>query len=207
MLTAFDLAGTFVFALSGAVAGVRRRLDVFGVLVLAFAAASAGGMLRDVLIGALPPAAIRDWPYAACALGAGLLVFFFHRHVERLRHPVQIFDAAGLALFAVLGTQKALLAGLNPLAAAMLGVLSGIGGGMARDMLLAEIPTVLRAEVYAVAALAGAAVVVLTAATGFDMHAGLVAGGVLCFVIRIAALRRGWRLAVANPDDTGTHSR
>ncbi|MFN4311325.1 MAG: trimeric intracellular cation channel family protein [Ferrovibrio sp.] len=201
LLTLFDYLGTFVFALSGATAGVRRRLDVFGVLVLAFAAASAGGMLRDVLIGALPPAALRDWQYLAIAVAAGLIVFFFHAQVERLKHPVQIFDAAGLALFAVLGAQKALAYGLNPLAAALLGTLSGIGGGMARDILLAEIPTVLRAEVYAVAALAGAAVVVALQHAGLDPNAGVIAGGVLCFVIRIAALRRGWRLAVAQPKD------
>jgi len=198
LLTLFDYLGTFVFALSGATTGVRRRLDVFGVLVLAFAAASAGGILRDLLIGALPPAALRDWPYLAIAVAAGLIVFFFHAQVEKLKHPVQIFDAAGLALFAVLGAQKALVYGLNPLAAALLGTLSGIGGGMARDILLAEIPTVLRAEVYAVAALAGAALVVAMDAAGLDLHAGVIAGGVLCFVIRIAALRRGWRLAVAS---------
>ena len=200
LLILFDYVGTFVFALSGATAGVRRRLDLFGVLVLSFAAASAGGIVRDVLIGALPPVAIRSWEYPCIALLAGLIVFFRHRLIERLKHPVQVFDAAGLALFAVIGAQKALAYDLNPLAAVMLGALSGIGGGMARDILLAEIPTVLKAEVYAVAALAGAAVVVAGNALELPMNSCIIAGGLLCFVIRILALRRGWNLAVAPVD-------
>lgn len=201
LLTLFDFAGTFVFALSGATAGVRRRLDLFGVLVLGFAAAAAGGILRDVLIGALPPVAIRDWAYPVIAGIAALIVFFQSALIERLKQPVQLFDAAGLALFAVLGTQKALMFGLNPLAAAMLGVLSGIGGGMARDIMLAEIPTVLRAEVYAVAALAGAAVVVAGEALGLPPHWGMIAGGLLCFIVRVLAIRRNWQIAVARPPE------
>jgi len=203
LLTILDFAGTFVFALSGAAAGVRRRLDLFGVLVLAFAAASAGGILRDVLIGALPPAALRDWAYPAIALGAGAGVFFFFPLFHRLRHPVQIFDAAGLALFAVLGTQKALIYDLNPLAAVMLGILSGIGGGMLRDILLAQVPAVLRAEVYAVAALAGSVVVVAAAALGLPPVAGVAAGGALCFAIRVLAIRYGWSLMTARWPGTG----
>lgn len=201
LLTLFDFAGTFVFALSGATAGVRRRLDLFGVLVLGFAAAAAGGILRDVLIGALPPVAIRDWAYPVIAGVAALIVFFQSALIERLKQPVQLFDAAGLALFAVLGTQKALMYGLNPLAAAMLGVLSGIGGGMARDIMLAEIPTVLRAEVYAVAALAGAAVVVAGEALSLPPHLGMIAGGLLCFIVRVLAMRRNWQIAVARPPE------
>jgi uncharacterized membrane protein YeiH len=198
-LTLFDFAGTFVFALSGATAGVRRRLDLFGVLVLSFAAGSAGGITRDVLIGALPPVAIRDWAYPVIAGVAALIVFLRYSLIERLKHPVQLFDAAGLALFAVLGTQKALMFGMNPLAAAMLGVLSGIGGGMLRDIMLAEIPTVLRAEVYAVAALAGAAVVVAGELLGIAPHLSMIAGGLLCFVLRVLAIRHNWQIAIAAP--------
>lgn len=198
-LTLFDFAGTFVFALSGATAGVRRRLDLFGVLVLSFAAGSAGGITRDVLIGALPPVAIRDWAYPVIAGVAALIVFFRYTLIERMKHPVQLFDAAGLALFAVLGTQKALMFGMNPLAAAMLGVLSGIGGGMLRDIMLAEIPTVLRAEVYAVAALAGAAVVVAGELLGIAPHLSMIAGGLLCFVLRVLAIRHNWQIAIAAP--------
>ena len=160
-LTALDFVGTFVFALSGAVAAVKRGLDVFGVLVLSFVAATTGGIIRDVLIGAIPPAALVDWRYLAISLTAGILTFYWLPVIDRLQSPVQLFDAAGLAMFAVSGAQKALAYGLDPPMAALLGMLTGIGGGMARDVMLTEIPTVLRAELYAVAALAGAGVVVV----------------------------------------------
>ncbi len=200
-LLVLDLIGTFVFALSGAVAGVRERLDLFGVLVLSFAAASAGGIMRDLLIGAVPPAAISDWRYLVVSLVAGLITFFWYPNSERLRNlrnQVLIFDAAGLALFAVAGTQKALGYGLNPAMAALLGMLTGIGGGMLRDVLLAQIPTVLRAELYAVAALAGAVVVVVGHVLNLSPTAIAIAGAALCFGIRLIAIRRGWRLPVAN---------
>lgn len=196
LLTA-DLAGTFVFALSGATAATRRRLDLFGVLVLSFAASNAGGITRDLLIGAVPPAAIRDWRYLAVALCAGLITFWWAPLIERLRNPVRMFDAAGLALFAVAGAQKALAFGLNPLMAALLGMLTGIGGGMARDVLLADVPMVLRADLYAVAALAGATVVVVGALLELPSAATMFAGALCCFVLRMLAVRRGWQLPVA----------
>ena len=199
-LLVLDLIGTFVFALSGAVAGVRERLDLFGVLVLSFAAASAGGVMRDLLIGAVPPAAISDWRYLAVSLLAGLVVFFWYPISERirnLRNHVLVFDAAGLALFAVVGTQKALGYRLNPLMAALLGVLTGIGGGMLRDVLVAQIPTVLHAELYAVAALAGAIVVVVGHMLNFPPTAVAIAGAAVCLGIRLVAIRRGWHLPVA----------
>ena len=151
LLLVLDLVGTFVFALSGAMAGVRHRLDLFGVLVLSFAAANTGGITRDLLIGAVLPAAISDSRYLAVSLLAGIVTFWRPSIIARLRSPVLIFDAAGLALFAVAGTQKALAFGLNSIMAALLGMLTGIGGGMARDLLLAEIPTVLRSDLYALA--------------------------------------------------------
>jgi uncharacterized membrane protein YeiH len=156
-----DLVGTFVFALSGATLGVRRRLDIFGVLVLSFIAATAGGITRDLLIGATPPAALSDWRYPVTSLAAGIVTFFRAPLIEKLHHPVRMFDAMGLALFAVAGTQKALEYGISPPMAAGMGMLTGIGGGIARDLLLAQVPLVLRAELYAVAALAGALVVAL----------------------------------------------
>jgi len=199
-LLVLDLMGTFVFALSGAVAGVRERLDLFGVLVLSFAAASAGGIMRDLLIGAVPPAAISDWRYVAISLFAGLVVFFSYPVSERIRNwrnHVLIFDAAGLALFAVAGTQKALGYRLNPVMAALLGVLTGVGGGMLRDVLVAQIPNVLRAELYAVAALAGAVVVVVGHVLNLPPTAMAAAGAAVCFGIRLVAIRRGWHLPVA----------
>lgn len=192
-----DLTGTFVFALSGALAGMRRKLDLFGVLVLSFAAANSGGITRDVLIGAVPPAAISDWRYLVVSLVAGLITFYLSPTIERLRHPVLLFDAAGLALFAVAGAQKSLDYGLNPVMAMSLGMLTGIGGGMARDMLLAEIPTVLRSELYAVAALAGAGVVVAGHMLRLPTVPIAIAGVLLCFGLRVMALRHGWQLPVA----------
>src|SRR5690242_10362900 len=205
-LLVLDLIGTFVFALSGAVAGVRERLDLFGVLVLSFAAASAGGIMRDLLIGAVPPAAISDWRYLAVSLLAGLIVFFWYPISERLRNlsnHVLVFDAAGLALFAVAGAQKALCYKLNPVMAALLGMLTGIGGGMLRDVLITEVPTVLRAELYAVAALAGAGVVVLGDMLHMPPAATTLTGAGLCFGLRYMAIRYGWRLPVAQSTDQG----
>jgi uncharacterized membrane protein YeiH len=197
LLSVLDFCGTFVFAISGATAGVRRRLDLFGVLVLSFAAANTGGITRDLLIGATPPVAIQDWRYAAVSLLAGVLVFYAYDFIERLHNPVLIFDAAGLALFAVAGADKAMTYGLQPAPAALLGMLTGIGGGMARDILLAEVPIVLRAELYAVAGLAGATVVVLGDRLQVPFVLSAVAGALLCFGLRVMAVRRGWHLPIA----------
>lgn len=194
LILALDLAGTFVFALAGATAGVRRRLDIFGVLVLSFVTASAGGVARDLLIGAVPPAALSDWRYFATAMLAGLVTFLWYPTIERLRTPVRMFDAAGLALFAVAGAEKSLAFGLGPLMAALLGMLTGIGGGMLRDMLLAEVPAVLRSDLYAVAALAGAGVLVIGAALSLPHAPAAVAGALLCFTLRMLAIRYGWHL-------------
>lgn len=197
LLSVLDLAGTFVFALSGGLAGVNRRLDIFGVAVLAFAAGNAGGILRDLLIGASPPAAIEHWRYVTVSLIAALIVFYGHRTVERIRSPVALFDAAGLALFAVAGSAKALTFGLPPVMAAVLGMLTGIGGGMVRDILLARVPAVLQhGELYAVAALAGAAVVVIGNTLGVWPPASALTGALLCFGLRYMALRHGWRVPV-----------
>ncbi|WP_323144950.1 trimeric intracellular cation channel family protein [Massilia phyllosphaerae] len=197
LVLTLDLLGTFVFALSGAVAGVRRRLDLFGVLVLSFVAANSGGIVRDLLIGATPPAAIGDWRYLAASIMAGVLIFFWHPGLRHLRNTVLVLDAAGLGLFCVAGAQKALVFGVQPYMAALLGMLTGIGGGIARDVLLSEIPAVMRAEVYAVAALAGATVVVAGDALGWHSATMACAGAALCFVLRLAAIRYDWHLPVA----------
>lgn len=197
LLVAFDLAGTFVFALSGAIAGVRHRLDLFGVLVLSFAAGNAGGITRDLIIGATPPAAIQDWRYVAISILAGLITFFWHRSVKRLSSSVLVFDAAGLALFAVTGAGKALAFHAGPVAAILLGMLTGIGGGMTRDVLVNEVPIVLRTELYAVAALIGAAAVVIGRMLHLPSTGAAVVGAILCFGLRFMAMRRGWQLPVA----------
>lgn len=196
-LVAFDLGGTFVFALSGAAAGVRGRLDLFGVLVLSFAAGNSGGIARDVMIGAIPPAAISDWRYVAVSMLAGLVTFYWYQLIARFKSPVLLFDAAGLALFAVSGASKALAFHAGPVAAALLGMLTGIGGGIVRDVLVRDVPTVLRTELYAVAALAGAAVVVAGGMLHFPSSEAAIAGALLCFGLRFLAMRRGWQLPTA----------
>jgi uncharacterized membrane protein YeiH len=197
LVLVLDLLGTFVFAISGAAVGVQGGLDLFGVLVLSFAAGNAGGITRDVLIGATPPAAIADWRYLGVSVIAGLITFFWYPLVNRMRSPVLVFDAAGLALFAVAGTQKALVYRLNPVPAALLGMLTGIGGGMARDVLAMQIPAVLREDIYAVAALVGAATVVV----GYVLHLPplpiMLGGAAACFALRLMAMLRGWHLPVA----------
>jgi uncharacterized membrane protein YeiH len=193
-----DLTGTFVFALSGALAGARRELDLFGVLVLSFAAGNSGGIARDLLIGAVPPAAIEDWRYLGVSFLAGIVTFYFSPLIARMSNSILIFDAAGLALFAVTGASKALAHGLNPVMAISLGVMTGIGGGMVRDILLAEIPTVLRAELYAVAALAAAAIVVIGNMLQLPVAPVTAVALLSCFLLRVLAMRRGWRLPVAN---------
>ncbi len=197
LLVAFDLGGTFVFALSGATAGVKHRLDLFGVLVLSFAAGNSGGIARDVMIGAVPPAAISDWRYVAVSIFAGLITFYWYRIINRLSSPVLVFDAAGLALFAVSGAGKALAFHAGPVAATLLGMLTGIGGGMVRDVLVKEIPTVLRTELYAVAALVGAAVVVIGRMLHLSPSGAAGLGAVLCFGLRFMAMQRGWHLPIA----------
>ena len=201
ILVALDLVGTFVFALSGALVGVRHRLDLFGVLVLSFVAANGGGVMRDTMIGATPPAALQDWRYVAISIAAGLLTFWRAGAIERWRNPVQTLDAVGLGVFAVAGALKAQAFGLGPVGAMLLGMLTGIGGGMLRDVLVAQVPTVLKAELYAIAALVGAGVVVLGTALSLPVAWVVVSGVVACTGLRLFAIRRGWALPVARPPE------
>lgn len=197
VLVVLDLVGTFVFALSGAMLAIKHRLDLFGVLVLSFAAGNVGGITRDLLLGATPPPAISDWRYIGVSLAAGLITFAWWPFIDRLRSSVLVLDAAGLALFAVSGALKASAAGLDPAGVILLGVLTGVGGGMLRDVLVSEVPAVLRREVYASAALAGSAIVALAQLLGLRAPIGAVAGALICFILRYLAIRRGWQLPVA----------
>jgi uncharacterized membrane protein YeiH len=197
VVLAIDLLGSFAFAISGATVGVRRGLDLFGVLVLSFAAATAGGIARDALIGATPPAALVDWRYLAVAAAAGILSFYRDAMVERLRNPVQLFDAIGLGLFAVNGAAKASAHGVGPTGAVLLGILTGVGGGVARDLLVAEVPAVLRrVELYATAAALGAGIVVIGEALALPPTPLAITGAFACFLLRFLALRHGWTLPV-----------
>ena len=193
LVLVLDLAGIFVFAITGGLVAVRRRFDVFGVLVLAGVTGLGGGFLRDVLIDATPPAALADWRYLIVPVVAGLVTFAFHPAVGRMERFVNVFDAAGLGLFCVTGALKALEYGLGPVPAALMGMVTGIGGGMARDVLASRAPAVFSSELYATPALLGATWVVLADIWG--LHVALVAlpGVVVCFGLRVVALRRNWR--------------
>ncbi len=194
-----NLVGTFVFGLSGGLAGVRARFDLFGVLVLALVVALAGGIIRDLLIGA-PPATFRDWRYLAAAGAAGLAAFAARTVLERIWNVIQVLDAAGLALFCVTGAAKAVEFHLGAAQAIILGAITGTGGGMLRDILLRQTPTVLRQDLYAVPALAGAAVVVAAHSAGSNNPAYPVLGFAVCFAIRLAALRFNLQLPVASSE-------
>ncbi len=169
--------------------------------MLSFAAANSGGITRDLLIGVVPPGAVVDWRYLGVSLFAGLITFYFSSLIVRMSNSVLLFDAAGLALFAVTGASKALAHGLNPVMAIVLGMVTGIGGGMVRDVLLAEIPTVLRAELYAVAALAAAAIVVVGHMLQLPVAPVTAVALISCFSLRVMAIRYGWRLPVAKIRD------
>lgn len=188
-----DLLGTFVFGISGALLAVRRGLDVFGVVVLSVAAGLAGGMVRDMVLGATPPTALQDPRYLLTAISAALFVFFGHRLLGRLSKPVMVLDALGLGLFAVSGCRKALQFDLDPLPSILLGVLTAVGGGAVRDLLVVETPRVLREEIYALAAMIGAAIVVTGAALGFSDSVTAGAGVIVAFAVRLVSAWRGWR--------------
>jgi uncharacterized membrane protein YeiH len=192
---ALDLAGTFLFAVEGAIAAADAGLDVFGILVLSFSTALIGGVVRDLLIGAVPPQAIKDWHYPAVAFAAGAATFLFHHYVVAIPRPVFIaLDAAALSLFAIAGAEKALDFGINPFVAALMGTLTGVGGGTLRDILLARIPIILRADVYATAAFAGAAAMIVARKLGLPPTASAILGGLICFILRIVAVWRHWAL-------------
>ena len=192
-LVVLDLAGIFVFAISGGLVAVRKELDVFGALVLAGTTGLGGGLLRDVLIDATPPAALADWRYLMVPVAAGLLTFWFHPLVGRAERPVSVFDAFGLALFCVTGALKSLEFGLGPVPAALMGMVTGIGGGMLRDVLSGRVPVVFRGELYATPALAGAALAVTGEQLGLPVLVSALVGGGVCLVWRLLAMWRRWQ--------------
>lgn len=195
LLLGLDLTGTFVFAVEGALAGVNGRLDFFGLMVLSFATALGGGVVRDLLLGATPPQSLRDWRYATTAFLGGASVFFFHRYV--LEFPASaliIFDAAGLSLFAVAGTEKAINYRMSPFIAALLGTITGVGGGVIRDVFLAQVPLILRSDIYATAALAGSIVMLVFCKLGASRTRAAFVGAVACFLLRVVSVWRHWNL-------------
>jgi uncharacterized membrane protein YeiH len=195
ILFAADMAGTLLFAVEGATAGIAGNLDLLGLMVLAFATALGGGIVRDILIGDVPPASLRDWRYAALAFSGAILVFFLHQFVQKIPEGViMVLDAAGLSFFAIAGTQKALLHKLHPFIAVLLGTITAVGGGTIRDLFLARTPRVLEADVYATAALLGSIVMILVGKTRLAPALAAFTGGAVCFLLRVVSVWQHWNL-------------
>lgn len=189
---ALDAMGTAVFALSGALLAIRKDLDIVGIVVLSVTAGLGGGMVRDVLLGDTPPVALVDETFLLIAIGAGMLAFFFHPHISRLKRSIRTFDALGLGFFAVAGSLKAFEAGLGILPSVLLGVVSGVGGGAARDVLGGEIPAVLRQEIYALAALLGAVSCLTIEGLGFPTSIAAATGVVATVALRLLSIHFDW---------------
>ena len=204
---ALDLSGTFVFGLNGALTAMEaENLDIVGVVVLAVITALGGGIIRDVLIGALPPAAFRDWRYLAVGGGAGIAAFFARQLWLRLQRSITVFDAAGLALFCVTGTTTAFAAHLGPFQSVVLGTITGVGGGTIRDVVIRKVPTVLSSGLYAIPAACGATLTAL--ALEFHFYGGAIAvvAAAICFLIRMAGVHFNLNVPVSRPRVTKPRS-
>jgi uncharacterized membrane protein YeiH len=198
LLLVLGLAGTFAFGLSGGLAGVHARLDLFGIVVLAFVVALAGGILRDLLIG-VGLQTFHDWRYLAAAGAAGVICIALPRQVQSAQPGMQVADALGLSLFCVTGSTAALNDGVGAVQATIVGAITAIGGGMIRDVLLREVPTVLRQDLYAIPALLGASIVAIAAAAWSHSGAYALVGAGACLSVRMLGLRYGLGL----PKPTG----
>ncbi len=196
---ALNLMGTFAFGISGGILAVRKQMDLFGVLVLSVATGLGGGIMRDIILGHTPPATLNDWRYLAAAGLAGILVFVWYNRVVHHGEFITAFDAVGLSIFTVTGTTIALNAGLSPAPAALLGMLTGVGGGVLRDILAAEVPLILRSEIYAVASMLGALIIIIAAQIGFSGVLVEIIAAIATFMLRMVSVRRGWRIPIAMP--------
>jgi uncharacterized membrane protein YeiH len=204
LLLALDLAGTFVFGLNGALTAVRTaRLDIVGILALAVITALGGGITRDVLIGAIPPAAFEDWRYLALALGGGVVAFVLSRRLDQLETLILVLDAVGLSVFAVIGTVKALEFHLGVGPAILLGAITAVGGGTIRDALIRRIPSVLHSDLYAIPALIAAGLTAAAVALGVYGLPAALGAAAICFAVRMAGVR--FHLNAPGPPGVGHH--
>lgn len=194
LFSLLNLIGTLAFAISGAAAAYQKKLDLFGIVTLAYITACGGGIVRDLCIGAVPPAGLSDWRYLALSILASALVIGVNSLMQRLSHPVLLFDAVGLGFFAVFGAQKTLAYGHSIEAAIILGVVSAVGGGIMRDLLLNRTPIIMQKEIYASAALLAAVFQTVAHALGWSVHWSTWVGISLCFVLRFLSLRYHWNL-------------
>lgn len=192
-LVPLDVVGVLVFSMSGALAGVRRDLDPFGVLTLAAVTGVGGGVVRDVILGDTPPPALTDWRYLVTAAVGGILILLWHPTFDRWERLILLFDAAGIAMFCVVGTLKAGMFGLGIFAAALLGMITAVGGGVIRDLLTAQVPSILRAGQYATPALSGGAIAAALTQYGAPSVASAGVGAAACLVWRVWALIVDWR--------------
>jgi len=200
ILYTLDLIGTAAFAASGAWAGVRRDMDLFGVLVLGLVTAIGGGTLRDVLLGDFPPFCLKDQTYLYLSLLVALLVFFLHPLMQRINYPLQIFDAVGLGTFVVIGTSKGLQFNLGFLGSVMMGVMTATAGGVVRDILSNQVPLILRREVYASACMVGGALLVLLHAFPIPKSLSLLLAAASVTTLRLLAIRHNWALPRPKPE-------
>lgn len=200
LLYSLDLLGTAAFAASGALAGTRRNMDLFGVLVLGMVTATGGGTIRDVLLGDTPPFIFKDETYFYLSILVSLAVFLFHRRMEFLHHPLLYLDALGLGTFVVIGTGKALDFHLGYVGSVMMGVVTATAGGMIRDILSSQIPLVLQKEIYASACLVGGTLLYVFHFTLLPPIWGLMLSALAVIVLRICAIHFNWSLPKAHSD-------
>lgn len=194
LLYALDLVGTAAFAASGALAGIRRKMDLFGVMVLGLVTAIGGGTLRDLLLGDNPPFCFKNETYLYLAVAVSLLTFALYRHMNSMRQSLLFFDAIGLGTFVVIGTEKALYFKLGLLGAVMMGVITATAGGITRDVLANQIPLILRKEIYASACLTGSILLVLLVHAGTDRSLALLIAAATVIAVRLLAIRFNWAL-------------
>ena len=199
-----NLIGTFAFGLSGGILAVKKRMDLFGVLVLSESTGLGGGIVRDLILGHTPPATLTDWRYLGTAGLAGVLVFVWYNRIANHGTFIATFDAIGLSVFTVTGTVIALNAGLGPTPAALLGMLTGVGGGVLRDIMAAEVPLIFRSEIYAVASLLGAIIIIIATQIGFSGVPAEILAAIATFTLRMVSLRKGWRIPIAMPRSRST---
>src|SRR6476620_10744488 len=200
--TVLDLIGTFVFALSGAVAAREKGLDIFGIFSIAFIVACGGGIIRDLCIGAMPPAGLTNWLYLVMVVAATLIGIGFYRWVNIFNQPVLLFDALGLSVFAVSGARKAIVFGHNYEVAILLGTVTAVGGGVIRDILLARIPVILKKEIYASAAMVGAMLVIAGDYLRYSKEIVSAIAIIVCFGLRFLGLHFHWNLPSFRDNET-----
>ncbi len=201
-LLVLELIGIAAFAATGALVAVRKELDIFGALVLGMTTGLGGGVVRDVLVDANPPTALDASRYLVVSAGAAVMVFLWHPSFGRRERQIDVLDAVGVALFCVVGATIAHDAGLGVIPAALLGLVSAVGGGMIRDVLAGRVPVIFRDELYATPAFAGALI-----AAGL-LEAGVatqwtVVGSAVCLIWRLLALWRGWKAPLPPGVDRG----